>query len=314
VKRKEDDKTRVLSIAVLFFWFILLETNAMAADKIVLQKYPGVKLGLLNVNFMKQWPLGLESAKKTIDYASAQGYWWIEVRDPLASLTLTQAKELAAYAEQKGIEIAYAMAAGVLDHNFWEVFSRGLASSAVFKGPRVVRTAGPGVEFATDPKKTHWTFGELQRAVKTANRAADFAKMFGLQYVVENGGEAFKGNGASTFGTSELFANANSNLGLQPDTGNFFVQRVWTKPEEAQAFIEKYADRVGYIHLKTSSKDHKPQPVAGDNELDHDIVFAIAAKAKMPYIGFELAQPDTLEQAYKNHKKSVEYLKRRFGG
>jgi len=40
---------------------------------------------------------------------------------------------------------------------------------------------------------------------------------------------------------------------------------------------------------------------------------AIAAKNKRPYVGFELDQPATLEQAVDNHKKSVEYLKGKFG-
>jgi len=304
---------RVMVIAALFLCVMLLGSGAMAADKIVLSKYPELKMGFLNVNFIKQWPLGVESAKKAIDYASEQGFWWIELRDPYATLTLAECKALAVYAKQRDIEVAYGMNIGLLDANFWEVFSRGLANAAVFDGPRTIRTAGPGLEFATNAKKTHWTFSELQKAVRTANQAANLAKAVGLQYVVENGLEAIKGDGVSSFGTVELFGNANSNLGFQLDTGNFFcVSRVWTKPEDAQAFIEKYGSGMGYIHLKTSSKEHKVQPVLGDNELDFDIIFAIAAKNKRPYVGFELDQPATLEQAYENHKKSIEYLKSKF--
>jgi sugar phosphate isomerase/epimerase len=306
---------RVLVIAVMSLCIALLGTSAMAADKIVLKKYPELKIGFLNVNFIKQWPLGVESAKKVIDFASEQGFAWIELRDPYATLTLAECKDLAVYAKQRNIEVAYAMNVGLLDPNFWEVFSRGLANAAVFEGPRTIRTAGPGLEFAANEKKTHWTFGELQKAVETANQAANLAKMFGLQYVAENGVEAIKGDGVTTFGTVELFGNANSNLGFQLDTGNFFcVSRVWTKPEDAQAFIEKYASRMGYMHLKTSSRDHKVQQVLGDNELDFDIIFAIASKNKRPYVGFELDQPTTLEQAFENHKKSVAYLREKFGG
>jgi sugar phosphate isomerase/epimerase len=287
----------------------------MAADKIVLKKYPDLKIGFLNVNFIKQWPLGVESAKKAIDFASEQGFWWIEIRDPFATLTLAQAKELAVYAKQRDIEVAYAPNVGVLDPNFWEVFSRGLANAAVFDGPRTIRSTGWGQEFATNEKKTHWTFAELQKAVETANQAANMAKAAGLQYVIENGFEAIKGDGVNTFGLVELFGNVNSNVGYQLDTANFFcLSRVWTKPADAQAFIEKYAGRMGYMHLKTSSPEHKAQQVIGDNELDFDIIFAIADKAKMRYVGFELDQPATLEQAIENHKKSAEYLKGKFGG
>lgn len=305
---------RMSVIITLFLCVALLGSSALAADKIVLKKYPELKMGLLNVNFIKQWPLGVESAKKVIDFANEQGFWWIEIRDPFATLTLAQAKELAVYAKQRDIEVAYAMNIGLLDPNFMEVFSRGLANAAVFDGPRTIRTAGPGLEFANDPKKTAWTYLEIRRAIAIANQAANLAKSLGLQYVVENALETIKG-GMGDYGTVELFAGVNSNVGFQLDTGNFFcVSRVWTKPADAQAFIEKYASRMGYIHLKTSSPDHKVQQVIADNELDFDIIFAIASKAKSLYVGFELDQPATLEQAIENHKKSVEYLQGKFGG
>ncbi len=309
---------RILWIAALLCSFTFLETNAMAADKIVLKKYPDLKMGFLNVNFTKPWPLGVENVKKSIDFASAQGFRWIEVRDPFATLTLAECKDLAAYAEQKGVEVAYGMNVALLDSNFWEVFSRGLANAVLFKGPRTVRTAAPGLEFVANVKKTHWTFGEIQKVVETANQAANLARMMGLEYVVENGAAALKGDGATAFGMVELFGMANSNLGFQLDTGNFFIgSRVYPTPQEAQAFTEKYGSRMGYVHLKSATKDSKGQPVAravlADNVLDFDAIFAIAAKNKRPYIGFELDQPDTQDQAYENHKKSVEYLQQKFG-
>jgi len=302
---------RVLG-AVIGLVVLSMVCGAFAADKIVLPKYPELKIGFLNVNFIKQWPLGMENAKKSIDFANQNGFAWIEIRDPFAMLKLSECTELAAYAKSKGVEVAYAMNIGLLDSNFWEVFSRGLANAAVFEGPRTIRTAGPGMEFVNNEKKTHWTFAELQKAVETANQAANLAKMVGLQYVVENGVEALKGDGVSTFGTVELFGNANSNLGFQLDTGNFFiVSRVFSKPEDALAFIDKYGARTGYMHLKTS-KDHKIQMVIGDNELDFDKIFAVAAKNKMLYVGFELDQPPTLDEAVQNHLKSITYLKEKF--
>lgn len=289
--------------------------NGLAAEKVVLQKYPDLKLGFTTVNFMKQMPVTLANAKKWVDIATELGFVWIELRDPMATLTLAECQELAAYAKQRGIGVAYGMNIGLLDANFWEVFARGLGNAAVFEGPRTVRTAGPGLEFAADAKKTHWTFGELQRVVETANQAANLAKMFGLQYVAENGTEALKGDGVRTFGTVELFANVNGNVGFQLDTGNFFcTARVWTNPEDAKAFLEKTAGRMGYMHLKTSTPDHKPAQVLADNELDFDAIFAAATNAKRPWVAFELVQPDTFDQVLDNHKKSVAYLKGKFGG
>jgi hypothetical protein len=209
----------------------------LAADKIVLKQYPDVKLGFLNVNFIKQWPDTAERAKKAIDFASEQGFWWTEIRDPFADLTLAQSKELAAYAKQRGIEIAYATNVGILDPNFWEVFSRGVANAAVFvEGPRTIRTGITGVDFAMDPKKTHWTFAEFQKAVRRANQAANLAKMFGLRYVVENGVEAMKGNGVNTFGTDELFWTSASSLPSSPrprcrtSVSSWISRPPWSRP------------------------------------------------------------------------------------
>jgi hypothetical protein len=68
------------------------------------------------------------------------------------------------------------------------------------------------------------------------------------------------------------------------------------------------------MHLKTSTPDHKPTQVLADNGLDFDVIFAVAATAKRPWVAFELVQPDTLDQALDNHKKSVVCLKGEFGG
>ncbi len=301
--------------AILLFVAAVLGSSAMAADKFVVQKYPTLKWGFLNANFAKPWPLGPESAKKSIDLAAELGFSWIEVRDPFGTLKLDECKALAAYADSKGIEIGYAMNVGPLDPNFWEAFSRGLANAAVFaKGPRAMRTAAAGLEFVADEKKTHWNFQEIQKLVATANQAANLARMMGVEYVVENGASALKGDGATTFGMVELFGMANSNLGFHLDTGNFFIgSRVYPKPEDAQAFVEKYGSRMGYVHLKGATADHKTQAVLAGNPLDFDAVFAIAAKNNRPYIALELDPLASLDEGIANHKKSIEYLKGKFG-
>jgi sugar phosphate isomerase/epimerase len=199
-----------------------------------------------------------------------------------------------------------------MDANFWEVFSRALANAAVFDGPRTIRTAAPGNEFNIDPKKTAWTLDELSKIVKIASKAGNQARTFGLRYVTENAFEAIKGNGLNSFGTTEYFANVNSNVFFQLDTGNFFcLGRNVAKPEDAKAFLEKHASKLVYIHLKTS-KDHNPQAVLGDNELDFNFIFSLMTKHKVPYVAMELVQAATLEECINNHKKSVEYLKKNF--
>jgi len=293
---------------------VFLGGSAYSGEKkIVLNKYPDLKIGFTTVNFLRALPISLENTKKLVDFASDQGFTWIELRDPNAVLTLDECKQIADYARGKKIEIGYAMGVGLMDANFEEVFSRGLANAAVFDGPRTVRSSCAGNEFNIDPKKTAWTLKELHKLVAKANQAANQSKALGLKYATENAFEVIRGDGITSFGITEFFANVNPNVGLQFDTGNLFcVSRVLTKPEDARAFLEKYMSKLVYIHLKTSSKEHKAQPVLAENELDFGIIFALMTKYKVPYVAIEIVQAATFEECSDNHKKSVEYLMKNY--
>ena len=306
-------KRVLLSFATAILCTVFATVSVSAADKIALSKYPNVKVGFTTVNFSKQMPLNVANAKKWVDFAVENGFPWMELRDPAASLTLAESREIAAYARQRNIEVIYAVAVGVLDANFWEVFSRAIGNAALFDGPRIVRTALSGQEFAPDPKKTTWTLAEIARLVRVANRAANTAKMFGLQHVVENSTPMLKGDGTSSFGTTEFFASANANVGWQIDVANFFVtQRVPAKPDDARAFLEKHAGKLHYAHIKTATADNKTATVLGDNPLPFDLVFQAVSKSKTPYVAIELPQPNTLDEVYANTKKSVDYLRQNY--
>jgi sugar phosphate isomerase/epimerase len=297
-----------ITIFILGVAFLAARVES-AGEKIVLAKYPDLKIGFTTQNFLKALPVSLENSKKLIDFASDQGFSWIELRDPSATLTLDECKQIAAYARDKKIEVGYALQIGLLDPSFWEIFSRGLANAACFDGPKTIRTLACGPEFSTDAKKKAWTLHELYRVVEVANQAANMAKTVGIQYVAENALEVIKGDGMTSFGIMEFFANVNANVGWQFDTANFFaISRVSTKPEDARAFLEKFIGKMAYVHLKTSSKEHKVLPVLAENELDFDIIFALLEKHKIPYVAMELTQEATIEAGFNNHEKSVEYL------
>ena len=302
-------KKSAIFVGVVMLAVAFLVGSAFAQQKMVLKKYPEIKLGYTTTNFLKPLPVSLENKKKLVDLAGDLGCSWVEIRDPSGSLTVNECKQLMAHAKSKNIEIGYALQVGLLDPTYGEKFARGLPNAAVFEGPRTIRTLAAGPEFASDAKKKYWTLAELYKAIQKANRAANAARSMGLKYVVENASEALKGDGATGFGLSEFIANANSNVFVQCDTANFFaVSRVVTKPEEAKAFMEKYAARMPYIHIKASSSEHKVLPVLAQNELDFDTIFSILTKNKIRYAAIELTQPDTFEACANNLKKSFEYL------
>lgn len=301
-------KKSLVFLAVGIFIVAFLSASAFAQQKMVLKKYPEIKLGFTTTNFLKPLPVSLENKKKLVDLASELGCSWVEIRDPKGDLSPEQCKQLMAYARSKNLELGYALQVGLLDPAFWEIFSRGLANAPAFQGPLTIRTLAAGPEF-DNPKKTTWTLAELFKAVKTANRAANLTRSAGLKYVVENSAPALKGDGITGFGFTEFAANVNSNQFFQPDVANFFaVSRVPAKPEEVRAFLEKYAGRMPYIHIKSSSPEHKVTPVLGPNELDFDTVFTILTKNKIRYAAVELTQPNTYDECAGNLKKSFDYL------
>ncbi len=92
-------------IALTLCMFMLGENAYSAEKKIVLKKYPTLKIGFTTQNFAKVLPVSLDGAKKLIDFAADQGYSWVELRDPSAILTLDECRQISDYARGKNIEI-----------------------------------------------------------------------------------------------------------------------------------------------------------------------------------------------------------------
>ncbi|HUT29185.1 MAG TPA: sugar phosphate isomerase/epimerase [Sedimentisphaerales bacterium] len=280
-------------------------------QQITFTKYPHLKLGFTTKNFFDYLPVTEQNIKTLIDYAGDRGYAWIELRDPNATLSLDECRNIAEYARARNIEVAYAINTGLLDSDFGRKFDRAVHNAVFFDGPKVLRAAAGGNKFLEDMNKKGWTAEELAQLTAKANQAASSAERRGLRFVVENGSEALKGDGRTYFGLTEFFEKANPNVGWQFDTANFFSgSRVHTKPEDAGAFVEKNIGRLAYIHLKTS-RDGQAQPVLGDNELDFDVVFSLMSEHNVPYVAIELYGTKNIGQVYRNQKKSVAYLKKR---
>lgn len=302
-------------VTAMFVFVLLSGVSAYAADKtITLSKYPALKFGFTSQNFSKWLPPNTANLKTVIDFASQKGFAFIELRDPNAGLSLSDAQEIGAYAKSKNIEVIYAMGVGALDDNYFEAFSRGLANAIALGGPKFVRTGANGNEMNLDPKKQFWTADEFAKIVQNLNTAANTAKTFGMTLFVENANEGLQGDGVNTFGIADLFGpqGVNANVGFQLDMANFFcVSRVENSPADVRAFFEANVKKMGYSHLKTSI-DKKPQQVLNGNELPFDVYFSSLTKYGKVYVAIELANADNLEAAYTNHQKSINYLLQNF--
>ena len=304
-----------LLVATLFIFILFSGVSVYAADKpLGLSKYPTLKFGFTSQNLAKWLPNSAENLKTVIDFAKKKGFSFIELRDANAGLSYEDAKKVAAYAKKKKIEVIYAMGMGGLDRNYFELFAKGMANTMLFDGPRFARTAAFGKEMTDDPKKQYWTGAEFTQLVQNLNQAGNTAKTFGYTLCVENAFEGLKGDGVDTFGVADLFGpkGVNTNVGFQVDTANFFcTSRAENAPNDVRAFFEENAKRVTYAHLK-SSIDKKPALVLNGNDVPFDVFFNSLAKNGKVYIALELANADTLENAYTNHQKSIDYLRKNF--
>ena len=308
-------KSVILLVSTLFLGVLFASVSVYASDKpITLKKYPNLKFGFTTQNFAKWLPNSVDNLKALIDFAEQTGFVFIELRDANAGLSYDDAKKVAAYAKKKKIEVIYAMGQGGLDSNYFELFSRGLANTKLFDGPRFARTAAFGKEFMADPKKQYWTEAEFKQLVQNLNKAGNIAATFGYTLFIENAFEGLKGDGVNTFGIAELLGpkGVNSNVGFQLDTANFFcTSRADNAPADVKVFFEENVKRMGYTHVKTSI-DKKPAPVLNGNEVPFETFFELLAKNGKVYVAFELANADTLENAKINHQKSIDYLMKNF--
>lgn len=278
------------------------------ASTIEFSEHPELKLGFTTQNFLESLPVTVENKKKLIDYAAEEGYAWIELRDPDATLSTSQCEELADYARERNVEVGYANQRGLLDSDFWDVYSRGIECARAFDGPGTIRALASGQAFINNEEKRGYTSTELDSLVATANRAATLAEENDLQLVVENALEPLQGTGEAYAGLAEFFEQVDPAVNWQLDTANFFsVSRVPASPEAARAFLQEHADRLLYIHLKTA-QNGETLPVLGPNPLEFDLVFDQLAENDVSYVAIELGAPENPDDVYQNHEQSLEYL------
>lgn len=294
---------RPKAATTLFVGMALAAASGLsAAPHIVSPDFPGVRWGFTTVNFLPHVPTTVASSKAHIDFAKSLEFGWIELRDPDAALTPDECREIAAHARHNGIAVNYSAQLGLLAEDFWEVFERAAANTAVFDGPRTIRVLalrGSGGE--------GWNEAEFARMIEVANEGARRAAATGLRFAVENADAALDGRGKDYRGMTEFLSATDPRVLLQLDTANLFTGPVETTPEAAADFIRAFAGRVAYVHLK-SARDGKPTPVIADNPLQFGEILKILGAHGAPPVVLELASAETAHAADENIRQSLENL------
>lgn len=268
------------------------------------EQYPNFKFGYTTQNFISSTPVSVDNAKKFINYAKEKGFSWIELRDPDASLTIDECREIASFAKENNVEINYSVQKGLLENDFWDVFYKAIENTAIFEGPeffRALALIGEG-EFG-------WSENEFRQLIETANKAAAIAKEKGMGFTVENADTDIDGYDKPYYGLAEFFEETNLNVTLMLDTANFFTVPTPISPEEVKSFIEQNASRISYLHLK-SARHGVASTVLNGNPLDFETIFSLIHDKGVNYIAIELDVVTDEQQVYKNIDTSIDYLVR----
>jgi sugar phosphate isomerase/epimerase len=269
---------------------------------LVSDPYPEFQWGFTTQNFMAPVPASLEASLDFITYAREKGFQWIELRDPHASLTLEECREISAFARSSGIEVNYSVQRGLLAKDFWEVFERGAARVALFNGPGYYRALA-----LRGDEPEGWSEKEFEQMVAVANEASERAEALGIRFTVENADGALDGRGQPYGGMIEFLEATLPGVTLQLDTANLFTGPIAVSPEQARAFVETYAERVSYLHLK-SAQDGVPLRWLDGNPLEFMTIFDLVSAAGVRHIAIELGPDDDEKRIRQSMERSVEYL------
>ena len=183
--------------------------------------YPKLKIGFSTQNFKQAMPMDLKNLIEIIEYASDEGYQFIQLRDELGQIPVKDCEELAKVTKENNIDVIYEIHKNPLDFDFSEVFKRGLQNTLLLPGPGIMRTIVSGSEFDSDVDKIGWNKKELEQLINLSEECASIAIANNVRFIVENFNEPFFGNDMNYFGLSDFF-NRTQLTGLQFDICNPF--------------------------------------------------------------------------------------------
>ena len=311
-------KAKAISYQILTLFFVctiilvFTSCNTQPGKKsLVFKDYPNLKIGFSTQNFQKAMPINVESLTEIIEYASKEGYQFIELRDDLAKLTVGECKTLAEVAKKNKMDVIYEIHKNLLDSGYFNVFERGLANALLFQGPGILRTVISKSEFDSDVSKKGWNKDELIQITRLSDNCAQIAKAKNIQFVVENFNEPFFGDGFTYFGLTDFFANT-SGTGLQLDLGNPFrsPSREKADPGKVTEYMSAMGNRWVTTHLKTVlTQGGEMQPMLTDNPFPVEKAVEMMGKQNVLYGSLELTPVADKQQCFDNHAKSIQFLK-----
>lgn len=189
-------------------------------------------------------PSSVTSYKEAVDFAAEASFEAIEpyCDREFATPDIEAAKQIRAYAENKGISIScFSIAVSVVGENRRAEIDRLKKYIDVAKAlgsPYLHHTIAPGLSH----KFVRMPYGALlQKAVEALKEISDYGKERGVKCMYENQGYIFNGSNR----LERLIEAADFDFGIVADVGNsLFVG------ERAEVFVGRFAPFIEHVHVK----------------------------------------------------------------
>jgi len=277
----------------------------------VFNNYSELKIGFTTQNFNLAMPNSVSNLKEIIEYASKEGFHFIQLRDDFASLTNEDCIEIAGAARKNNIQVFYEIQKNPLDTGYFRAFNNALRNLSHFSEPRFLRVMVSNSEFVNDLNKKGWNeieFSQLTRILDSCSLIADETN---IRLIIENSNEAIFGEKDSYFGLNDLFANT-EHVGFQFDIGNPFrkASRDKADPDKVEQFLATLGHRWVSAHLKTILDFGGEMQVSlTENPLSIERVIELMGRQNVKYVSIEQKALPDKEECLRNHKTSIRFLR-----
>jgi sugar phosphate isomerase/epimerase len=254
-------------------------------------------LGFTSKTFAKVMKERSVSLPGILTWAAAQGFGWVEIRDPMAEMEEKQLRELDAACDQMGLGVHYAWdGTDLLSPSDEELFKRGLRNASRFRTARYARVTIAGNVLKADPTRKGYSREEIRRISQRIAAYGHAAESSGITPVYENSYEPLNGDGQSFYGIVELLQSAKE-MSLTFDPANFLNLK---SPRQAPSldtlveFYRQFSHRIPYVHLKSVGNDGLLPTLRIQDGLEADYIHLMWQQTKLLCI--ELPETDDVEK------------------
>ena len=268
-------------------------------------------LGFTSKTFSKLLTKGIVSLPGILEWASVQGFGWVEIRDPMASMQDERLLELDTVCRQKGLVVHYAWdGSDLLSPSDEQLFARGIRNASRLRSARFSRITIAGNVLKADRMKKGYSREEVDLISHRVAQYAHTAEAFGITPVYEHSYEPLRGDGQTFYGIVELLQSAEE-MSLVFDPANFLNLKPPRQVPSLDAMIEFYSNfspRIPYVHLKSVGVEGLLPTLEIQDDREAACIHQMWKEKKLLCI--ELPETDDLEKGMRNILSAKEKLLR----